>query len=90
MDIEFDPSKSARNEAERGLSFALVEGFDWEAALVGQDTRFDYPEARFWALGLIGSRVFVVVFTPVAEGRVRVISFRKANKREIRRYEQDA
>lgn len=42
-------------------------------------------EPRFVAVGYIGERVYVVCFTPIEEG-VRVISFRKANRREVRRY----
>ncbi|WP_163650739.1 BrnT family toxin [Modicisalibacter sp. 'Wilcox'] len=87
MRIDFDPDKSARNERERGLPFTVVERFDWEGALYTEDTRHDYPERRFVALGLIGQRVHVVCFTPV-DGGIRVISFRKANAREVRRYEQ--
>ncbi|HEX7886179.1 MAG TPA: BrnT family toxin [Phenylobacterium sp.] len=85
MEIEFDPAKSARNEADRGLSFALVAGFDWTTALVVEDIRFAYPEPRFFALGLISDRVHAVVFTPTAKG-IRVISFRKANAREVKTY----
>jgi len=87
MRIDFDPDKSARNERERGLPFTAVECFDWEGALYTEDTRHDYPERRFVALGLIGQRIHVVCFTPI-DGGVRVISFRKVNAREVRRYEQ--
>ncbi|WP_136066076.1 BrnT family toxin [Modicisalibacter radicis] len=86
MIIEFDPDKNARNERERGLPFKAVERFDWEAAVFSEDNRFDYLERRFIALGKIGQRVHVVCFTPIAEG-IRVISLRKANPREVRRYE---
>ena len=71
--------------ARRGLSFSLVAEFDWTTALVIADTRHTYPEPRFLALGLIGDRLHAVVFTPTAQG-VRVISFRKTNAREIKRY----
>ncbi|MCG7599723.1 BrnT family toxin [Halomonas sp. McH1-25] len=87
MRIEFDPDKSARNERERGLPFTVAERFDWEGALYAEDMRYDYPERRFVALGRIGQRVHVVCFTPI-DGGVRIISFRKANAREVRRYEQ--
>ncbi|GAB2788259.1 BrnT family toxin [Halomonas shantousis] len=87
MRIDFDPDKSARNERERGLPFTAAEHFDWEEALYTEDTRHDYPERRFVALGRIGQRVHVECFTPI-NGGVRVISFRKANEREVRRYEQ--
>ena len=86
MIIDFDPNKSARNEADRGLPFTAVQRFDWEGAVFQEDTRFDYPEQRFIGLGKIGQRVHVVCFTPI-EGGVRVISLRKANSREVQRYE---
>ena len=88
MKIEFDPAKSTKNARERGLPFQLVERFDWEHAMFSEDTRFPYPESRFTALGFIGARLHVVCFTPISEG-LRIISFRKANKREIRRYEKE-
>jgi uncharacterized protein len=87
MDISFDPEKSARNEAERGLPFSMVEDFIWDTALVATDERFDYGEDRWIALGYIGARLFVLVFTETKDG-IRVISFRKANAREAKRYAQ--
>jgi uncharacterized DUF497 family protein len=84
--ISFDPQENERNIAERGLSFELVEEFEWDSALVVEDVRRDYGERRFQALGMITGRLHAVVFTPRA-GRVHVISLRKANRREIRLYE---
>ncbi|WP_410686092.1 BrnT family toxin [Avibacterium paragallinarum] len=82
MKIEFDPNKSLKNEKERGLSFSKAIDLDWTTALIWQDLRFNYPEPRYIALGLIDDRVHM---TPIEQG-VRVISFRKANKREVKRY----
>lgn len=89
MEIAFDPVTSERNAQERGLPFTLVHDFAWETAQTHEDMRFAYPERRFVSSGLIGGRVFVVCFTPIPGG-IRVISFRKANAREVRRYEQAA
>lgn len=86
MEIEFDPNKSKKNEDERGLPFSLVSEFEWETALFTEDNRFDYPEKRIIGLGKIEQRVHVICFTPIPNG-IRVISFRKANKREVKRYE---
>jgi uncharacterized DUF497 family protein len=72
-----------------GLSFALVEEFEWDSALVVEDVRRDYGERRFQALGMITGRLHALVFTPRV-GRVHVISLRKANPREIRLYEAQA
>ncbi|WP_210179628.1 BrnT family toxin [Bosea sp. PAMC 26642] len=79
--------KNERNIRARGLPFALVDDFAWETAETHEDRRFAYPEPRFVSSGLIGSRVFVVCFTPIPDG-IRVISFRKANAREVAKYEQ--
>lgn len=87
MQITYDPAKCERNTAERGLSFELVRAFDWSVALVLEDQRQDYGERRFQALGFIGDRLYMLVFTP-RPGAVHVISLRKANKREVTGYEQ--
>jgi uncharacterized DUF497 family protein len=46
-----------------------------------EDLRKDYGERRFQALGLIGDRLHMMVFTPRAN-KAHVISLRKPNKRE--------
>lgn len=89
MDISFDVAKSDRNLATRGISFEQAADFEWDSALIVEDLRRAYDERRFQALGLIGSRLHVLVFTPRA-GKVHVISLRKANKREVERYEAQA
>ena len=85
MLVTFDPAKSERNEAERGLPFGLALDFEWDSALVAEDTRRDYGERRFQAIGFIGGRLHVLVFTPRGEA-VHVISLRRANGRERNRY----
>jgi uncharacterized protein len=87
MDIEFDAEKSAKNAQERGLPFDLVADFDFETALVAHDVREDYGEDRFIAAGFIGERLHVVAYT-MHGACLRVISLRKANAREVVRYEQ--
>ena len=86
MDIEFDPAKSERNRAERGFGFETAADFVFETALIWPDTRFAYPEPRYCALGLVQGRVHALVFSETPAG-IRVISFRKANAREVKRYE---
>lgn len=81
MIIEYDPAKSARNSLERGLSFARAHDMDWSTSTTEEDTRRKYPEHRFVTTGYLGDRLHVVCYTPI-EGGIRVISFRKANKRE--------
>lgn len=89
MRMEFDPAKNERNIRERGLSFERVAQFDFGTARIALDERKAYPEARYVAVGLLDGRLHVLCFTPVAGG-IRVISFRKANSREIRHHDQTA
>ena len=51
-----------------------------------EDYRWNYGEDRFRLTGIIESRVFVLVYT-VRETSIRIISARKANRREVRFYE---
>jgi hypothetical protein len=88
MKIELDPAKSERNTRSRSLSFDRAVDFDWEAAIYYEDERMDYPETRIIALGFLGVRLHVICFTPI-DGGVRIISFRKANRREVRCYEEE-
>ncbi|WP_027173936.1 BrnT family toxin [Methylobacterium sp. 10] len=81
MPITFDPAKSEKNAEERGLPFSHAEGFAFETAVIRRDTRFAYPERRFQALGRIGNRTVMLVFTPTADG-FRVISLRPTNRKE--------
>ena len=85
--MDKDPKKERRNIAERGLSLDLAEQLDWATALIWEDKRNDYGERRYCVLGLIEDRLHSVVFTP-RNGKPRVISLRKANKREVNRYEK--
>ena len=88
MEIEYDLAKNEKNIKERGLSFKLVNDFDFDSALIVEDGRHDYGEPRYLALGYIGSHLHVLVFTP-RDAALRVISLRKANPKEIKKYEQN-
>lgn len=86
MEFEWDGAKSDACLGRRGFDFAFASRvFDDPARLVERDLRIDYREARYVAIGKIDGRVFVVVYTP-RHGRLRLISARKANPREVRRY----
>ncbi|MEJ7667694.1 MAG: BrnT family toxin [Casimicrobiaceae bacterium] len=75
-----------RNIDDRGLSFQRADDLDFETALFVEDKRRDYGETRIRALGMLDGRLHALVFTEIEDG-IRVISFRRANDREIRRYE---
>lgn len=82
-------AKRALNLTQHGIDFTAAEQFDWTTAVIFEDLRRGYGEGRFIAFGKIGSRVHVLVFTPRGEF-THIISLRKANGREIRRYEKNS
>ena len=89
MNVTFDPAKDAANVAKHGVSLTEAAGFEWGSAVVWPDTRRDYGEPRMAALGYIGLRIMSVVFVdrpPEQPTERRVISLRKANTREVKRY----
>ena len=81
-----DAAKSAKNLAGRKLPFEAVVDFDWIGASVAIDSRNAYSEQRLVAIGYLNERLHVLCFTPMTGG-IRVISLRRANKREVARYE---
>jgi uncharacterized DUF497 family protein len=85
--IVYDQAKNDRNVRERGLSFERVADFDFMSALFLIDDRRDYGEVRRVAIGYVEDRLHVLCFVERPNG-IRVVSFRKANKREVRRYAQ--
>ncbi|MBB1603336.1 BrnT family toxin [Variovorax sp. UMC13] len=85
MRYSFDPAKLAVNVAKHGVWFSAAEDFEWESALVAVDSRKAYAEARLTAVGLIGERLHVMVFN-LRDTTVRLISLRRANSREVKRY----
>ncbi len=87
MEITYDPSKNDWNIRERGLSFERTADFNFETAKIREDLRKAYPERRFVALGWLDARLHLLCFSPT-QGGIRIISFRKANRREQRDYER--
>ena len=90
MDFEWDVAKSNLCQISRNFDFAyVISVFTDPALLVEHDQRWDYGEERFRALGVIDRRVFVVVFKRRLRA-IRIISARRANSREVKRYEKNS
>ncbi|OQS56219.1 hypothetical protein ASU3_10490 [Actinobacillus suis] len=86
MKLEYDEQKSLRNEQERGLPFSVAQNFEFDTAFIEQDIRFEYSKPRFKVIGFIHERLFVIVFC-LRNENYRIISLRKANPREVKKYE---
>ena len=87
MRIEFDPAKDEANLAKHGVSLTLAAELDWEAALVWFDARFEYDELRMIALAPKTEILYYVAFVDRGQAR-RIISLRRANRREVKHYVQ--
>jgi uncharacterized DUF497 family protein len=83
----FDPAKDTANLEKHGVSLALAEVLFAGRHLTVRGDRFEYGEVRNVAFGSIRGRLFVCVYADRGEDR-RVISLRKANSREVKRYGQ--
>ena len=87
MYYEWDDAKNAANFKKHGMYFDAVFSADWGSARIAEDTRIDYGEARFQAYLFISKRLHVVVYAKRKNAR-RIISVRKANRRERKLYAQ--
>ena len=85
MKFAFDPDKNAVNLAKHGVSLSEAQYLDWNTLLAKEDNRSDYCEQRMIGYAVMGVRLYCVVYTDRKECR-RIISLRKANKREVYRY----
>ncbi len=83
--FEWDAAKRQANLVKHGVDFADIVSFDWLTAEVEVDHRSDYSELREGAYGLIGLRLYLAVYTKRGD-RTRLISLRKANEREQRKW----
>lgn len=80
---EWDESKRQANLAKHGVDFADMDAFEWDTAAIDLDE--DRAEPRWIGAGFIGAVLYFVVFTERGDN-IRVISLRKATKREARNY----
>ena len=88
MRLEWGENKSDACFADRGFDFAyVIRAFADPDRLLNRDRRWDYGEERYRLLGKIDGRVFVLVYTP-RDDVIRIISARKANRREDQEYEK--
>lgn len=87
MDFEWDESKNERCYQIRGFDFEYASQiFSDPHRIILIDDREDYGETRYVITGKIAERLFVVVYT-ARSTKVRIISARKANSREVKDYE---
>ena len=84
MDIEFewDTQKSQTNLIKHGINFEFASLLFFEDYLCQFDNRFNYGEDRWQALGEVYGIVLFVTYTITRQEKIRLISARKATKKE--------
>jgi len=86
--FEWDEAKRDVNLAKHGIDFVDVPEMFRGLMLVGADERKDYGETRQIGFGFIHGRLMVIAFTERKPGLIRIISARKANRREETYYQE--
>jgi len=89
MRIVFDPAKDRPNRVKHGVPLSLAAELDLDAALVWVDERFEYEELRMIALAPGTGVLYYVAFLERADTR-RIISLRRATRREVKFYVENA
>ena len=88
MRYEWDEAKNRSNIAKHGLDFADAAQVLTGRCVTYVDDRFDYGEELFISLGMLDGRVVVIAHAPRGPDVTRIISMRKANRREQKTYQK--
>ncbi len=88
MEFEYDPNKSRRNLEKHGIDFEKAQALWDDPGLLEIPAR-TVDEPRFLVVGRIGLRHWSAVIT-YREGRIRLISVRRARKEEVDLYENES
>ena len=87
MEYEWDNAKAAANRRRHGVAFLdAIGALEDPNRLEAVDARFAYGEERVQTIGIVGDVVLFVVTTRRGDDRCRIISARKATRREQDRY----
>jgi len=88
MQFDWDEAKNLENIRKHQIDFADVPEMFESPMLIEVDDRFDYGEDRWVGIGFLRNGVAVVVWTERQDDVIRVISARKANRYECKRFQQ--
>jgi len=85
--ITYDAAKRRKTLEERGLDFEDASEVFAGETMDGPDDRWDYGESRIKTVGFLRGRMVIIIWTP-RWGKHHIISMRKANDREQKKYRQ--
>lgn len=86
MNFEWDENKNITNIQKHGIAFEEAQQVFENFHITEFDLRFDYGEIREITIGEIFNFLVVVVVHTDRAGIIRIISARKANKNERRKF----
>jgi hypothetical protein len=91
-DFEWDPDKADANLAKHGVAFEDASRVFFDPLMLFETDRIDEGEQRWQAIGRMNESLLLVVVHVVRERdgteSIRIISARKAERKERRRYEE--
>jgi uncharacterized DUF497 family protein len=87
MEFEWDPAKNRSNFSKHGFHFEDAELVFAGLSFTFEDRRLDYGETRLITIGLLEGRAVVITHSMRGEA-TRIISMRKANRREQKIYQE--
>ena len=88
LQFEWDDEKDEVNRTKHGIGFEEAKVIFTHPVVTAQDDRRDYGEKRFISYGRTGRSVVIAVVHTMRLGRLRLISARKANRKERRAYNE--
>ena len=86
--FEWDEDKNRQNIRKHEVDFADAEEMFGGIFLFWPDLRKDYGESRWIGMGTNSGRTAVVAFAERGPDTIRIISLRKATRRERKQYEK--
>ena len=86
MLFEWDEEKNKINILKHGIDFNDITGIFDHPMMTYLDNRDDYGENRWVGVGMLRQHVGVIIYTEQVGDVIRIISARKANKREVKNY----
>jgi uncharacterized DUF497 family protein len=92
MRFGWNEAKRRQNIRYHGIDFKAAYDFDWDFEVIRVDDRKDYGELRETAIGFIGARLYVLVFSVREDDEgemIWIISLRKAEAPDKRAYERE-
>lgn len=89
MQFEWDEEKCKKNIETHGMDFVDAAELFSSPMLVIPDVRKQYGEHRYIGMGEIQGRIMVIVYTERKGDVIRIISLRKANKREQSKFKKE-